>query len=340
MIKIGIDGAGSPEAGELIRLLINHPDVVLDQVWQPDLAGRSISDVHHGLVGEKELIINKIPDLDDLDIIFYTSKAEDLSLSGSDSFIAGKKSLNSGFAIYIAPTDDMLDECAPFFLRCREEADSKSEGDGEETEKEDWSDTVVFGIPELNRKPLVRGARKVVVPTALESITAVALLPFKGLASLGGHLEINVKGATDIIESYRSSFSRIETRLAAMLSALFDEDMTVSLRLKEDDTTRRCLTIAVNVPFTSTVDVVRKAVTDALDDHHLAHLSIKPLSYKEAEGTDNCLINISNVGAGLFRIEALADARMRGGAGEAVHIMNLFAGLFEKTGLHLKASNF
>lgn len=340
MIKIGIDGAGSPEAGELIRLLINHPDVVLEQVWQSDLAGRSISDVHHGLVGEKELTITQMPDYKNLDIIFYTSSAADLSLSGSDDFISLKKSQESGFAIYVDPSDDMLDEGAPFYLRCKEDAEVSSDDSEEANEPEDWDDTIVFGVPELNRKPLVRGARKVVIPTAVESMVAVALLPLQGYASVSGHMEISVKGAPEIIADYRSSRIRIEDRLGKMLTTIFGEEVKVSLRLKEDDSTPRCLSIAVNIPATSTLDVMRKAVTQVYDDHHLAHLSYKPLAYKEVEGTDNCLIGISNIGAGLFRVEAIADARMRGGAGEAVHIMNLFAGLFEKTGLHLKASNF
>lgn len=339
MIKIGIDGAGSPDAGELIRLLINHPDVLLEQVWQSDLAGRSISDLHHGLIGEKELIVSKSPDFKDLDIIFYTSSSADFSLS--DAFIQSKNSDETGFAIYVKPTDDMLDSTAPFFLRCKEDSDEEADDSEETTAQEDWTDTIVFGIPEMNRKPLVRGARKVVIPSALESMIAVALLPLKNIASVGQQLEISIKGASEIIEGYRSSIARLEDRISKMISSIFSEkSIDVSLRLKEDASTARCLNIAFNIPAVSTIDVLRNAVTDTYDDHHLAHLSYKPLSYNEVEGTDNCLIGISNLGAGMFRIEAIADARLRGGAGEAVHIMNLFAGLFEKTGLHLKASNF
>lgn len=336
MIKIGIDGAGSAEAGELIRLLINHPDVELVQVCQPELSGRDISDVHHGLVGEKKLAFVKKLDYDAIDIAFCTASASDLSLERADEFIASKTDPESGYVIFLSPDDAMLEASAPFFLQCHDET---TEGDAA-AESDDWTDTIVYGVPELNRKPLVRGSRKVVVPTAVESITAVTLYPLRKSGRFPERIDLNVKGARDIMEGYRKNKTAIERRISSMLTSISGKNVDARLFLKDDECTRRGVSLSVDMPLTVTIDEIRSYVIDVYDDHHLAHLSGKELSYDEVEGTDNCLIEISQLGAGVFRINSVADARLRGGAGEAVHIMNLFAGLFEKTGLHLKASNF
>ena len=51
MIKAGIAGAGSSVAGELIRILVNHPEVELVRMCAPEFSGRGVSSVHHGLIG-------------------------------------------------------------------------------------------------------------------------------------------------------------------------------------------------------------------------------------------------------------------------------------------------
>ena len=52
MIKVAISGADSPEAGELVRILVNHPDVELKALIAPALEGKDITTAHHGLIGE------------------------------------------------------------------------------------------------------------------------------------------------------------------------------------------------------------------------------------------------------------------------------------------------
>ena len=52
MIKVGIAGADTAMAGELIRILINHPDVEIISAFAPGKVGRKVASVHHGLAGE------------------------------------------------------------------------------------------------------------------------------------------------------------------------------------------------------------------------------------------------------------------------------------------------
>ena len=53
MIKIGIIGGASYKAGELIRLLINHPEAQILFFHNASHVGNPVTDVHEGLFGEK-----------------------------------------------------------------------------------------------------------------------------------------------------------------------------------------------------------------------------------------------------------------------------------------------
>ena len=71
MVKVGIIGGAGYTAGELIRLLINHPNVEIEFVNSKSNAGNKISDVHEGLIGDMDLVFtDKIP-LDSVDVIFF-----------------------------------------------------------------------------------------------------------------------------------------------------------------------------------------------------------------------------------------------------------------------------
>ena len=62
MIKVGIIGGAGYTAGELIRLLLNHPDAEITFVNSTSNAGNKITDVHSGLYGETDLIFTDEPD--------------------------------------------------------------------------------------------------------------------------------------------------------------------------------------------------------------------------------------------------------------------------------------
>ena len=55
MIKVGILGAAGYTGGELIRLLLNHPEAEIVFANSESNAGNLVSDVHEGLIGETDL---------------------------------------------------------------------------------------------------------------------------------------------------------------------------------------------------------------------------------------------------------------------------------------------
>ena len=73
MIKVGIIGGMSKTAGELIRLLINHPDVEIRFVYSEQNVGNEVTSVHGGLYGETELCLTDELPLDEVDVLFFCS---------------------------------------------------------------------------------------------------------------------------------------------------------------------------------------------------------------------------------------------------------------------------
>ena len=67
-------------AGEIIKILINHPDVELSWVLEPDAEGALLSQVHKGLRGETYMRFCKTPTMDNVDVIFLCFDEPDSAL--------------------------------------------------------------------------------------------------------------------------------------------------------------------------------------------------------------------------------------------------------------------
>ena len=81
MIKAGIIGGAGYTAGELIRLLINHPDVEVEFVNSSSNAGNKITDVHSGLFGETDLTFTAEFPFDKIDVLFFCTAHGDTNPS-------------------------------------------------------------------------------------------------------------------------------------------------------------------------------------------------------------------------------------------------------------------
>ena len=73
MIRVGIIGGAGYTAGELVRLLLNHPEAEIKFINSSSNAGYEDASIHGGLIGETELIFTvKLP-LDSVDVLFLCS---------------------------------------------------------------------------------------------------------------------------------------------------------------------------------------------------------------------------------------------------------------------------
>lgn len=312
MIKVGIVGADSPMAGELIRILINHPDVDIISAYAPAMRGRSLSSVHHGLIGEHEIYFSDTIDCEKLDVIFidsHSETAERFRALSADSEESAKYPKLKIIDMSHAPS-----------------ADFESLG-------------MVYGLPELNRKKLVRGATSAVVPRSIAAVSVISLLPLASHLLLKGEIKINVECPDDIGLQYK--LDRAQNEIVIVLSKI-QQSFSSDIVLKRLPSSHSARTLRTNIELDCgvTKEELEKIYNETFDDHNFTWFSGRPASPDEVEGTDKCIISLSDNGEGRLNIETVADCRMRGGAGDAVHIMNLMFGLHEKTGLSLKAHKY
>lgn len=90
MISAGIIGGAGYTAGELIRLLINHPDVEIAFVNSSSNAGNKITDVHSGLYGETDLVFTDQLPFSEIDVLFFCTAHGDTKKFIESHDIPGK----------------------------------------------------------------------------------------------------------------------------------------------------------------------------------------------------------------------------------------------------------
>lgn len=302
-------------AGELIRILINHPDVDIVTAHAPAMRGRSVSSVHHGLIGELPLLFSDTIDSDRLDIIFIDSHSETAERFRAFSSQKGdgvEDSGEGGLCIVDMSHAPVLD----------------FEALG-----------MIYGLPEINRRRLVHGARRAIVPRSIAGVSLISLLPLATHLLLRGDIRIQVECPDDIGIPDKLDMAVRETEfILSRIQQSFSSK--ISLERLPSSHSARLLRVMIEVECGVAKDELERIYQETFDDHNFTWLSGRPAGADEVEGTDKCVITLSETGNGKLLIETVADCRMRGGAGDAVHIMNLMFGLHEKTGLSLKAHKY
>ena len=304
MIKVAIAGAATPDAGELIRILVGHPDVTLTSLYEPSRKGEAASAVHHGLIGESVPSFSDRLDTSAFDVLFICRH-----MAETDAIMS-----------------DLENKTEMRIIDLTQRTASEVEGLG-----------FVYGLPEMERKALVRGARRAVVPGAMESVALVALYPLAAHLMLSGDVRLRVEGAAPLLDA--ALMVKAQNEIASRLRST-QQSFTgnVSITAAAADT-RRGLRVRAELDSPMTLPDIARLYEELYDDHNFTFLSPHAAPYAEVAGTDKIIISLS-LAQGKLTIDAVADGRMRGGAGEAVHVMNLLFGLAERTGLALKASEY
>lgn len=304
MIKVAIIGAETPDGGELIRLLAMHPDVEITAAQASGLEGKQLSSHHHGLIGETNLSFTGTIDFSRTDILFVCSRNFDAA------------------------------EFTRVRMACREMKVIMLNGNAApDRELPD----LVYGLPEINRKLLVRGATAAVVPASFASMALVALYPLANHLLLNGDIDIDVAAPAAIIEStdLEAVGREIERQLRqAQLS--FAGHVSIKARPSE---ARRSALMNMDIACPLSLEQLI-GLYDIYDDHRFSFVTTCPVGVSEVAGTNKCVISVGKPAHESASLGVAADCRLRGAAGEAVHIMNLMCGLHEKTGLSLKAIDF
>ena len=326
MINAAIIGGSAYTAGELLRLLINHPDVEIQWVHAPEKAGELIADIHQGLLGETYLRFTSDTRWDDVDVLFSC-----LPHGQIRPFIA-ENTLPEGIKI--------IDLSRDFRLKSDDEHD------------------FVYGLPELNRKPMVRGALHVSNPGAIATAVELSLLPLAEAGLLKNDIHITaIAGSTfeDVNTLPQTNYSMRNGNIT--LYKPFQHQQLGEIRSFVSDlqkdfdreilmiTMRGCFTRGVLTATYMTVDPgtdleeIRQLFEEAYADHSFTFISDRYPDLKDVVNTNKCIIHLDKIGNRLL-ITTVLDNLLKGGAGTALHNMNLLFGLSERTGLTLKPSAF
>lgn len=305
MIRTAIAGADTPMSGELIRILINHPDIEIVWAYSPSSAGKNLTSVHHGLTGDTDLLFTSSGLPDDVDLLFIDAESE--------ASLFDVKAIDRPELKII----DMSHTSIPPF------ADNE------------W----IYGLSEIFRKNMVRGGRKVIVPGSIAALALISLFPLASHLMLSGTIKLSVTAPLDISTPSRLEDSRKEIlEIIKQVQLGFNGDVEIDYTPTAPEKFRE-IRVSTVMPLLADINTIRDLYEKTYSDHNFSFISDSPVSTDEVTGTDKCIISLYETD-GKLTIDSVSDCRMRGGAGDAVHAMNLIYGLHEKTGLYLKAHKY
>ena len=163
MIKAGIIGGAGYTAGELIRLLINHPETEIVFINSSSNAGNKITDVHEGLYGECDLTFTDELPLEDIDVLFFcTAHGDTKKFIESHNIPEDLKIIDLSMDYRIASPDHDF----------------------------------IYGLPELNRRATCT-AKHVANPGCFATCIQLGLLPLAKHLMLNDDIMVNaITGST------------------------------------------------------------------------------------------------------------------------------------------------
>lgn len=320
MIKAGIIGGAGYTAGELVRILLNHPDAELTYVQSSSNAGNRLCDVHEGIYGETEMTFCEDLPLEDVDVLFLCS-----GHGKSTEFWSSRKCPSSLKVIDLA--QDFRDESCGY----------------------------VYGLPEINRER-IRNARFVANPGCFATAIQIAVLPFAAAGLLKGDVAVTAvtgstgagakPGATTHF-SWRNN--NLSTYKAFEHQHLKEINMNI-LRMQPEFSGSidfipmrgdfaRGIFASVQTGFDGSLQDAQELYREFYKDAAFTFLYDGNLDLKQVVNTNKGLVTVEKHGPKLL-VNSVIDNLLKGASGQAVQNMNLIFGLDEKAGLKLKASAF
>lgn len=325
MIKVGIIGGAGYTAGELIRILINHPKTELDFVFSTSNAGNKISDVHQDLEGELGLIFtNKINP--NVEVLFLC-----LGHGNSSKFLHENKFSNSTKIIDLS-NDFRLDNNKSF-------------------EDKDF----IYGLPELN-KTAIKNASFIANPGCFATAIQLAILPLAKAKLIRNDIHVNATtGATGAgvslsktthftwrdnnFSSYKvfthQHLDEINQNITCLQNSFENEVIFVPNR----GNFSRGIYATIYTNFDGTLEEAKQLYKDFYKDAKYTFISDKEIFLKQVVNTNKCLVHLQKHKNKLL-ITSVIDNLLKGASGQAVQNMNLMLGFEENLGLNLKANYF
>lgn len=322
MIKVGILGGAGYTAGELIRILINHPEAEIVFVNSESNAGNLLTDVHGGLYGETDMRFTDSMPFDSVDVVFFC-----FGHGKSEQFLK-EHTIPEGVRIIDLAQDFRI--AAP-------------------------GNDYVYGLPEINLNA-IKGAQHVANPGCFATCIQLALLPAASMHILDKDVVVNaVTGSTGAGQkptatthfSWRNNnfsvykvfkhqhIAEIRQSLTQVQGVL---DASIDFIPMRGDFARGIFATCV-IKTDMPEDKIVAAYKDFYRDAAFTHYVDNPIDMKQVVNTNKALIHCDVVDGKLL-VTSTIDNLLKGAVGQAVQNMNLMFGIEESAGLKLKPSAF
>lgn len=319
-IKTAIIGAAGYTGGELLRILIHHPECELVYVHSNSQKGKKVSDVHPDLIGDCDLIFTDKVLKEGIDAVFLgLPHGETKGFLESHSFPAE--------TVIIDLSTDFRDESNGF----------------------------VYGLPEV-KSDKIKTAKRIANPGCFATGIQLALAPAvaKGWVKDAVHIS-GITGSTGAGKklaetshfSYRTgnmSVYKLFThqhlkevkQTFNQINAGFNSDL---LFVPYRGNFSRGIWVTAYFPFDGTEAEAIEEYKKFYQNAAFTHVSDQDIDLKQAVNTNKCILHIQKEGGQLVIYSAI-DNLVKGASGQAVQNFNLAFGLEEKTGLNLKSIAF
>ncbi len=338
MVRVGILGAAGYTGGELIRLLINHPETEIVFANSESNAGNKVYDVHEGLIGDTELEFTSEMPFDKVDVVFFC-----FGHGKSEAFLKE----------HTIPANVKIIDLAQDF---------RIKGDHD----------YVYGLPETHREEIAK-CQHLANPGCFATCIQEGLLPLAKAGLLTNDIAVNAitgstgagqkPGATTHFSWRNNNFSVYklfthqhlheicqtlnELRPASAPRAIdtldegFEGDgITVDFIPYRGDFARGIFcTEVITCNKAQDKDAIVALYKDFFKDAAFTHYSDKALDLKQVVNTNKCLLHVEVFGRKIV-VTSMIDNLLKGAVGQAVQNMNIMFGLDEKAGLNLKAAAF
>jgi N-acetyl-gamma-glutamyl-phosphate reductase len=319
-IKAGIIGSAGYTGGELIRLLLLHPNVELEFAHSRSQNNKPIHTVHTDLIGETDLCFTNDFHFE-IDVLFLCN-GHGMAIEFLNAFDP-PKSLR------------IIDLSSDFRLA-----------------EEPW----IYGLPELNRDAIKQGIYNIANPGCFATCIELALLPIANSRSLTGPVHISATtGSTGAGQSPQpathfswrsnnlSTYKAFEHQHLSEIKKSLTQLQGKSIPEINFIPHRGSFTRGIFASLYMETNLTQKDASELFSgyyiDHPFVHISEQPIDLKQVVNTNKCVLHIERIGSKLF-INSILDNLLKGASGQAVQNMNLIFGFDETAGLKLKASVF
>lgn len=338
MVKIGILGAAGYTGGELIRILLNHPEVEIVFANSESNAGNLVSDVHEGLIGDTDLCFTDQMPFDKVDVVFFC-----FGHGKSEAFLKEHT---------IPDNVKIIDLAQDFRIKGNHD--------------------YVYGLPEVYRKEIA-ACKHLANPGCFATCIQEGLLPLAKAGLLTHDVAVNAitgstgagqkPGSTTHFSWRNNNFSVYKLfthqhlheicqtlndlrpvsapRAVDTLDEGYESDgITIDFIPYRGDFARGIFcTEVVTCDVAPDQEAIIRLYKEFFKDAVFTHYSDKPLDLKQVVNTNKALVHVEVFGRKIV-VTSIIDNLLKGAVGQAVQNMNIMFGLDEKAGLNLKATAF